>query len=60
MKVIGVLTEDFRFFYELVRALKEQGVEFVSLENEKEMPGNVGVVITTPSEASNIGFEPVV
>jgi hypothetical protein len=60
MKVIGILTEDFRFFYELVRGLKERGLEFVSLENGMKVPPNVGVVVTTPDEANSIDFEPLV
>ena len=60
MKVIGILTEDFRFFYELVRRLKELGVEFVSLEKGTKAPPNVGVVLTTPEEAADIDFEPLV
>ncbi|MDD1771205.1 MAG: hypothetical protein LUO79_09000 [Methanomassiliicoccales archaeon] len=60
MKVIGVLTEDFHFFYELVRSLKERGLEFVSLERGRNVPANVGVVITTPGEADAIDFEPLV
>ena len=60
MKVIGILTEDFRFFYELVRRLKERGLEFVSLEKGRNVPANVGVVITTPGEAGGIEFDPLV
>jgi len=60
MKVIGILTEDFHFFYELVRRLKERGLEFVSLEKGRSVPANVGVVITTPGEAGGIEFDPLV
>ncbi len=60
MKVIGILTEDFHFFYELVKGLKERGMEFVSLEEGREVPPNVGVVVTTPKEAGDIDFDPLV
>ncbi|MGD1060914.1 MAG: hypothetical protein ABR879_05605 [Methanomassiliicoccales archaeon] len=60
MKVIGVLTEDFHFFYELVRGLKERGLEFISLEKGRHVPFDVGVVVTTPTEAGDIDFEPLV
>jgi hypothetical protein len=31
MKIIGVITEDFNFFYDLVQILKKNGEAFISL-----------------------------
>jgi hypothetical protein len=60
MKVIGIYTEDFKFFYELVKRLKDQEEPFVSIGRDLEVPPQVGVVITTRKEASKIGFPRVV
>jgi hypothetical protein len=60
MKVIGVFTEDFRFFYEVVRRLKARGEEFISLGKDGKVPASVGVVITTPKERGAVEFEEVV
>ena len=60
MKAIGIYTEDFRFFYDLVRLLKERGEEFVSLEKAGPVPAGVGVVITTEAEKEKVRFPRVV
>ena len=60
MKVIGVFTNDFRFFYEVVRLLKEKGEPFVSLGRNGSVPPSVGVVITTPEEKESVRFGKVV
>jgi len=60
MKVIGVYTNDFHFFYEVVRLLKGKGEPFVSLGRDGAVPPTVGVVITTPMEKESIRFGKVV
>ena len=60
MKVIGVFTNDFRFFYEVVKLLKERGEPFVSLGRTGTVPPSVGVVITTSREKESIRFGKVV
>lgn len=60
MKVIGLYTEDFQRFYQLVRLLKEKGEPFVSLGREGKVPPTVGVVITTEGERGRIDFDKVV
>ncbi len=48
MRIIGVMTEDFQFYYRLVRRLKERDEPFVSLGFEDALPYNIGAIITTP------------
>jgi len=60
MRVIGIFTEDFHFFYELVRRLKEKGEPFVSISLSGEVPAGVGVVITTDAERKKLHFSDVV
>lgn len=50
MNVVAVITEDFRFFYGAVRALKEKGQPFISLGFEDPQPLNVSLVLTTEAE----------
>lgn len=56
-KTIGLLTEDFRLFHDLVKTLKKRGLMFVSLSFDDPVPPTVGVVITTHDELDNIDFE---
>ena len=60
MKVIGIMTANFRFFYEIVQILKEHRVPFVTLDFDEDVPINVGVVITTREEKQNVRFHRVV
>jgi hypothetical protein len=59
MRIVGVMTEDFHFFYRLVRALKERKEPFVSLSFDDPVPWNVSVIITTPEERSRVHFDPI-
>lgn len=60
MAVVGVLTSDFRVYYEVVKALKERGIPFASLEWGRDVPPEVGVVITTDLEAIKVDFRNLV
>jgi len=60
MRTIGIFTEDFHFFYELVRRLKEQEEPFVSISLNGEVPPGVGVVITTEEERKKLHFPKIV
>jgi hypothetical protein len=60
MKVIGLYTEDFRFFHDVVRLLKDKGEPFVSLGKDASVPSSVGVVITTEAERGKLRFSKVV
>lgn len=60
MPVIGLFTEDFLFFYELVRRLKEKGEPFVSINQKGDVPPGVGVVITTEAERKKLHFSDIV
>ena len=46
MKVIGVMTEDFSVYYDLVKVLKERKIPFISLSFEDVIPANVGLILT--------------
>ncbi|HEV8360354.1 MAG TPA: hypothetical protein VGR28_07880 [Candidatus Thermoplasmatota archaeon] len=56
MKTIGLLTQDFAAYYDLVKYLKEHDTPFLSLAFDEPVPASVGVVITTPGEAGRVAF----
>ena len=53
-KVLGILTEDFRLYHDLVAALKARDVPFVSLSFSRRVPESVGAVLTSPAEVRKI------
>ncbi|MCX6651348.1 MAG: hypothetical protein NT131_06810 [Methanomassiliicoccales archaeon] len=54
MKVVAVITEDFRFFYGAVRLLKEKGHPFISMGFDDPLPLNVELVLTTEAERKRL------
>jgi hypothetical protein len=60
MRVIGIMTKNFNFFYELVHLLRENREPFMVLDFEDSIPQNVGVIITTPEERGRVRFRKVV
>jgi len=60
MKIIGVMTEDFNFFYDIVQILKRNGESFISLGMEDPIPLSVGVIITSKREKGSVDFPKVV
>jgi len=53
-KLIGILSDDFRLYHELVTHLKARDVPFVSLSASENVPINVGAVITTRKLAESV------
>ncbi len=51
---MALITEDFRFFYEAVRCLKEKGQPFISLGFGDPLPLNVELVLTTEAERKRL------
>lgn len=54
MKTVAVVTDDFRFFYEAARRLKEKGQPFISLGFKDPLPLNVELVLTTEAERKRL------
>ncbi len=57
-KTIGIMTSDFRLFYDLAEALKSMGLQFTSLTFKGAVPPHVGVVLTSAQELDDVFFEP--
>ena len=60
MRVIGLLTEDPRTYFETIEVLRDKQLKFVSLDFNDPVPANVGVVITTEQEFDRVEFDKVV
>ena len=60
MKVVGILTEDPRRYYEMLTALRNEGLRHISLDFSEPLPANVSVVITTEEERARIPFDSVI
>jgi len=59
-RILGVLTEDFRLYHDLVTALKSRDVPFRSLSFQEGIPREVGAVLTSEAEAPRVRFPAVV
>jgi hypothetical protein len=59
-KLIGVFTQDFKFFYRAREVLKSKGIPFIGISVEEEVPEKVGVLITSTSEVDDVDFQPKV
>lgn len=59
-KVLGLLTEDFRLYHDLVAVLKERNIPFRSLSRGEPVPRDVGAILTSPAEAPGMTFPEVV
>jgi len=57
MKIIGVMTENFALYYDLVKLLKERGKPFISLSFDDSIPANVGLIITSMDEQHKVRFK---
>lgn len=60
MKLIGLLTQDSRAYFEMLEVLREQNLKFVSLDFSDPVPANVGVIITTERERGKVPFDKIV
>jgi hypothetical protein len=60
MKLVGLLTEDSRRYYEMIEALKAEDIEYTSLDFDAPVPADVSVVVTTERERDKVLFERVV
>ncbi len=60
MRLVGLLTEDPRTYFDMLAALRANHLEFIALDFSEPLPANVGAVITTEAERHKIGFNRVV
>jgi hypothetical protein len=53
-KTLGILTQDFRLYHDLVAALKARDLPFVSLSFARRIPEVVGAILTSAAEAPRL------
>lgn len=58
--MIGILTENFSLYHDLIKILRRRALPFVSLTFHDEIPPNVDVVITSSEERERIAGDNVV
>ena len=59
-KVLGILTQDFRLYHDLVAALRARGLPFESLSFDRRIPEGVGAILTSAAEAHRVRSRNVV
>lgn len=57
VSIIGILTENFSVYYDLIKVLKERNIVFESLSFDKKIPARIGVVVTTKEEENRFKFK---
>jgi hypothetical protein len=60
MKIVGVLTEDPRVYFEMLTALRAEGLKHISLDFLEPLPANLAAVISTEKEKARIPFDRVI
>lgn len=54
MKTIGVYTQDFSLYHDLIQVLKRRKLAYVSLSSLEDIPRRVGVILTSEEELGSI------
>jgi len=57
---LGIATEDFRLYHDLVAALRQRRLRFRTLRPGAKVPEGIGAVLTSAAESSRIAFPRVV
>ena len=56
--IIGVLTNNVRLYYDLMKFLRSRNIKFRMLDFQKGIPRDIGVILTSPEEYDSINFQP--
>ncbi len=57
MKIVAIMTRDFRLYHGLVREMKRADMRYITLEPGEPIPPYVGLVITSEEECGSVGFD---
>ena len=60
MKTIGLFTNNFSLYYDLINILKKRKVPYVSLSSIKNIPSSIGVILTSNNELHDIKSQKVI
>lgn len=60
MKTIGLFTNNFSLYYDLINILKKRKIPYVSLSSIKNIPSSIGVILTSNNELHDIKSQKVI
>jgi hypothetical protein len=60
MKTIGLFTNNFSLYYDLIKILKKRKIPYVSLSSIKNIPSSIGVILTSNNELHDIKSQKVI
>ena len=60
MKKIGVYTNNFSLYHDLLEVLKRRKIPYISLSSKKNISNKIGVIITSHDELHNIKLKKVI
>ena len=60
MKTLGVYTEDFSLYHDILKTLKKHKLAYVLLSSPKNIPKRIGVVLTSKAESREIKAQKIV
>ena len=60
MKTIGLFTNNFSLYYDLIKILKIRKIPYVSLSSIKNIPSSIGVILTSNNELHDIKSQKVI
>lgn len=60
MQVLGIQTDDFAAYHDMVQLLRERGIDFISLAPGEPVPSRVGVLLTSAENAAEATFPHIV
>jgi len=60
MKKIGVYTNNFSLYHDLLDVLKRRKISYISLPSKKNIPSKIGVIITSHDDLHGLKFNKVI
>ena len=60
MRTLGVYTEDFSLYHDILKTLKKRKLAYVLLSSPKNIPKRIGVVLTSKTESEEIKSQKIV
>jgi hypothetical protein len=60
MKKIGIYTNNFSLYHDLIEILKKRKIPYKSLSSKKNIPNKIGVIITSHNEIHGINYNKII
>jgi len=59
MKKIGIYTNNFSLYHDIIEILKKRKIPYKSLSSKKNIPKQIGVIITSHNEIHGINYKKI-